>query len=335
MKNMKIASGTLMVMLMFSFSSKGQQVDKQVVVEHFTNTYCSVCASRNPGFYNNLMNFPQIIHIVYHPSSPYASCPFSQYNKVENDARTNFYGVFGGTPRLAIQGAPIPASDNYANPTMYDEALTGKTSFAMTADLKREGGNINLRIVVKKVDTSSVNALSLYAVVVEDTINFTGNNGETLQQDVFRKSFAGAAPTTFAVPANIGDSTVYTQSMAIDPIWEINQVYAIGILSTPDKKIEQAARSLKLTGNTTGIGKISTEKNFKVYPIPNNGKLYISGPFHSGMHAEIWSITGKLLKTAAISAKNNLIDIHSLAKGNYILKIKTEHGLEITKFNRL
>jgi hypothetical protein len=335
MKNIKIASGTFIAMLMLPFLSKGQQVDKQVVVEHFTNTYCSVCANRNPGFYNNLMSFPQIIHIAYHPSSPYPSCPLNQYNKVENDARTNFYGVYGGTPRLTIQGAAIPASDNYANPTMYDEVLAGKTSFAMTTDLKQENGNINLRIVVKKVDTSSINALSVYAVVVEDTLNFTGNNGEMLQQNVFRKSFGGAAPIAFAVPANIGDSTVYTQSMAIDPIWKINQVYAIGILSTPDKKIEQAARSLKLAGNTTGIGKISTEKNFRAYPIPSNGKLYISGTFHSVMQAEVWSIAGKLLKTAEISANNNLIDINSLAKGNYILKIRTERGLEITKFNRL
>jgi hypothetical protein len=218
---------------------------------------------------------------------------------------------------------------------MYDGALMDKTSFAMTADLKQEGGNINLRIVVKKVDTSSVNALNLYAVVVEDTINFTGNNGEMLQQDVFRKSFAGTAPITFAVPAGIGDSTVYTQSMAIDPVWKINQVYAIGILSTTDKKIEQAARSLKLTSSTTGIGTISPEKSFKIYPIPSKGELYISGPFNSAMQAEIWSIAGKLLKTDEISANSNVIDIHSLAKGNYILKIKTARGLEITKFNRL
>ena len=47
----------LTTLLFFSFVWNAEaQVPKKVIVEHFTNTLCSVCASRNPGFYSNLNN---------------------------------------------------------------------------------------------------------------------------------------------------------------------------------------------------------------------------------------------------------------------------------------
>jgi len=79
------------------------QVQKNVVVEHFTNTRCGICASRNPGFFTNLNNNPDVIHLAIHPSSPYSSCVFNQHNSVDNDDRTNYYGIYGGTPRLVVQ----------------------------------------------------------------------------------------------------------------------------------------------------------------------------------------------------------------------------------------
>tara|TARA_B110000285_G_C15096412_1_gene602244 strand:+ start:1583 stop:1825 length:243 start_codon:yes stop_codon:yes gene_type:complete len=78
-------------------------VVKKVLVEHFTYTRCSVCASRNTGFITNLNAQSDVVHISYHPSSPYSNCQFNQYNLQENDDRTKYYGVFGSTPRLVIQ----------------------------------------------------------------------------------------------------------------------------------------------------------------------------------------------------------------------------------------
>jgi hypothetical protein len=98
--------------LFFVSSITLAQVPKKVVVEHFTNTRCSVCASRNPGFYNNYKTQAGVIHLAIHPSSPYAACVLSQHNPVENDARTNYYGVYGGTPVLVIQGVVISTSAN-------------------------------------------------------------------------------------------------------------------------------------------------------------------------------------------------------------------------------
>ena len=84
----------LAFVLLFVSVAGFSQSPKQVVIEHFTNTKCSICASRNPGFYSVLANYPQVIHIAYHPSAPYQNCYFNLQNKPENDARTNYYNTY-------------------------------------------------------------------------------------------------------------------------------------------------------------------------------------------------------------------------------------------------
>ena len=99
------------------------QVPKKTIVEHFTNTKCSICASRNPGFYTNLNNQPGVLHLAIHPSSPYNGCQLYQQNSSENDARTNYYGVYGGTPRLVINGSVISVNANYSDNSMFTPFL--------------------------------------------------------------------------------------------------------------------------------------------------------------------------------------------------------------------
>ena len=87
------------------------QVEQKVIIEHFTNTRCGTCANKNPAFYETLANYPQVLHVAYHPSSPYANCAFNQQNKEDNDARTHFYNIYGGTPRAVVQSDVIPTQN--------------------------------------------------------------------------------------------------------------------------------------------------------------------------------------------------------------------------------
>lgn len=109
----------LLFQLALTTQMNAQMVAKKVIVEHFTNSRCGVCASKNPSLFTNLTSHPDILHISYHPSSPYSSCVFSQSNPAENDSRTNFYGIFGGTPRIVIQGDVISSSTNFGSSTLF------------------------------------------------------------------------------------------------------------------------------------------------------------------------------------------------------------------------
>ena len=104
------------------------QVLKVPIVEHFTNSNCSICAANNSTVYNALDNNPSALHISFFPSSPYSSCFFSMQNPVDNDARTNFYGLYGSTPKLTVNG--IQTSLSATNMTLQNLA-TETSAFMM------------------------------------------------------------------------------------------------------------------------------------------------------------------------------------------------------------
>ncbi len=64
----------------------------------------------------------------------------------------------------------------------------------------------------------------------------------------------------------------------------------------------------------------------KIYPNPLNNKLNIQTK-DQFQKAEIYTINGQLLKTSLLKE----IDVSELSKGNYIIKIKTDKGLQIEK----
>lgn len=315
---------------------RAQQVPRQVIVEHFTNTYCSVCADRNPGFYNNLAGFPEILHIAYHPSSPYPACPVNQHNKPENDARTQFYGIYGGTPRLVIEGNVISELADYSAAALFSPYLAGTASFGMRVMLEKQGNSLNVTVTVKKTDTSSQETLDLYGVLVEDTLNFMAANGEQLHQDVFRKSFSGTDPVSITAPANPGDSVVYTQTVPLNGTWTLSQCYAVAMISTPvDKQILQAARSERVQDMATAIEERSRENDFHVYPMPAGQHLWVQSAYKGVINAVVFDLSGKKMKECTLYDRQQTIDLSGMQPGNYLLRLQTEQQTRFLHFVHL
>ena len=332
---MKRMLSVLILVTAFRPVARAQQVPRQIIVEHFTNTYCSVCFNRNPGFYSNLANFPQVLHIAYHPSAPYPACPLNQHNKPENDDRTNFYGVYGGTPRLVIQGAVLPAVADYTAPVIFSSRLDETSSFKMTTKLEEGNASLAVTVTITKVDTSALASLDLYTVLVEDTLNFMGNNGEPLQHDVFRKSFFGSLPVVVNLPVNVGDSVVQTGYVNINPVWNLAQCYAIAMASTPDKKIEQVSGSGKLNHASTDIHSLQGKDAFTVYPVPAEEKLWLMGSLLEPVRTEVWDMQGRMWLRKSVGKQRDFIDLSGLQSGMYLLKIQNSKGRQVIPFNRL
>ena len=182
-------------LLGLSNTSHAQVVPKTSVVEHFTNTYCSICASRNPGFYSNLANFPQVLHLAYYPSAPYPACPFNQLNKAENDARTNYYGIYGATPRLVVNGTVLPGNANYSSPDILQGTSNATSDYSLRITTRRiDATQAEAILHIRKVGTNSLQQLQLFAVLTEDTVHFNANNGESEHYDLFHKSLTGLNP---------------------------------------------------------------------------------------------------------------------------------------------
>lgn len=311
-----------------AFQVNAQSVSKRVVVEHFTNSYCSVCASRNPGFYNNLWQFPQVLHVAIHPSAPYNACPINKFNKTDNDARTNFYGIYGSTPRLVIQGKAIPSNTDYANASLFQNELNQLTAFDVNVSLVPVSfTDADVRIVVKKVDASALTNLQLFGAIVQDTFFYNANNGETIHYDVFRKAVWNS-PMSITAPVNVGDSTVYTQTVSLDQA--LTKVYAMAILSdAATKEVVQAAKSgtIPVTTNVNTIKTIHAAT--RLYPNPAFDKLYVETANTTASYI-ITDIKGIVAATG--NDVNNGIDVSAFSKGVYIPKLHSANKQEVLRF---
>ncbi len=301
------------------------QVPRKVIVEHFTNTHCSVCASRNPGFYNNLWHYPQVLHIAYHPSAPYVACPLSQHNKPEADARTNFYGVYGSTPRLVIQGAVIDGGANYSDSTLITSELGLTSAFELTTELMASSAaNGTVRVVVRKVAASGLTALNLYAVIAEDTLFFTAANGETKHYDVFRKAVWDDAPMSITVPVSVGDSVVYTQNISLHSAWNIGRIYALAILQDATKQVIQAGRSEHLPAT---LSVTDVTRSITVYPVPATGVLHIDGVGKAKY--QITDLQGSVLGNGTASGS---VNVSALSTGMYLLRLQDDESAYTIQF---
>jgi hypothetical protein len=326
----KILSATLILSL--SFNLIAQEVPQTILVEHFTNTRCGVCASRNPGFFTNLNAQSNVLHMAIHPSAPYSTCLLNQHNKIENDARTQFYGIFGSTPRLVIEGNTISASANYAATSLFSPYLNRTTPISITVNITEEGNNVNVQTVVKAVAAHTFTDLLISGFLVEENLAYAAPNGEQTHYNVFRKGIFSMSGETFTAPAN-GDSVVFNTTTSKNSAWNLGKMYALITIQQTNKQAVQSTRSNKLSV-TTGIGLINSNMSLdaKVYPNPANNELKVELTNTEQTQVQLFNLSGKVIYEEKFS--NQLtIPTGNLSDGLYVLRLNNTLGQITQKIN--
>jgi hypothetical protein len=323
-----------LILLIASVSATMAQTTKKMLVEHFTNTKCSICASLNPGFYANLRNQPPgIRHIAYHPSSPYVGCLFSQQNKPENDARTNYYNVYGGTPKILINGTVIQVSSNYNSPTIFDPFENQTSPIEVRMSQEKTGDSVRVKVVVKRVADGGNSSLLLYGGLAEDTVNYTGSNGESRHYDVFRKAVFGINGTAFSAPASIGDSVEFTSTVWANPIWDINRIFAYSVVQeTGNKKLVQSEALPAGNFVTTNVAPLK-EINVQIAPNPASDYVVIQGTPKETIQIRITDVQGRIhLEKTVLSGEK--LNIANLPAGVFIVSWKSGNQSGVLKMLR-
>ncbi|MBK8144407.1 MAG: hypothetical protein IPK62_05075, partial [Bacteroidetes bacterium] len=183
------------------------QIPKTTLVEHFTNSSCGVCAYTNPFIADTLSNFPDVLRIAFYPSSPYANCFFSLQNPIENDARTNFYGVYGGTPKLLVNGE-LTTLANLDSKLQTAAVDTTSYKLRLTQEFVAMD-SVWVRLMIKKVAPDFLVEALLFMGAAEDTVFQTTGNGESVHRDVFRKAMTNAIGDNILLPIAVNDSVVF------------------------------------------------------------------------------------------------------------------------------
>lgn len=299
------------------------QVARNTIVEHFTNTKCSICASKNPGLNTNFNLHPQVLHISIHPSSPYAACFLSQQNTVDNDARTNFYGVYGGTPRIVINGSVTPSNTNYSDTALFN-SYAGLSPFTIAIEQYAVGADSILsRIVIHRIASGNPTGnAKLFAGLVEDTVFGNGGNGELKHYNVFRRSFFTSQGMIVALPSNIGDSLVVTKTEKYSAFWDQNRMATVAILQDPTTKqvIQSELSTTAKTSLVSGINNMNMSITaLNVFPNPASNIVFLENLNNKMFTYQLINNNGNLVKSNR--SHSNRIDISDLSNGTYTLKV--------------
>jgi hypothetical protein len=312
---------SLITVAVLGMGSLSAQVPKRILVEQFTNTYCSVCAGRNPGFVRNLGGQSTAIHLSIHPSSPYPSCTLNKHNKTENDDRIKHYNVYGSTPRLVIQGTVISSGADYSMASIFTPYLDQTSPLDVKITLNEDDDSIRTRIVVKTVSTHSHNTANLFVAIAEKTILFDAPNGENIHRNVFRKSVFPVAGLTITPAETIGDSIVILGAVKTQAEWKKSEIFAVASVSETNKAVIQCAASGQSL-NTASVKKPSA-LDVKIYPNPSNGRVHIELEKNEASKVRLFSTTGVLLNEFTGSQEFDL-DLSAYSKGLYFIQIETE-----------
>lgn len=316
---------SLFALTVFSFQLSFAQIAKTSIVEHFTNSNCSICASQNPGIYTTLSNNPNVLHITYHPSAPYLACVFSMANPVENDARTNYYNIYGSTPRLIVNGTLTTTANLSTTITGLNASMTNFSVIATQQFITPD--SVVVKVAVKKVAADTMTQAILFAGAKQDTINQTTGNGESIHQDVFRKALSATSGDTINLPVNINDSTNISYSYNILPTWNSARMQTIVILQDANKLVINASESTNILSIPTSILEKYNEI-VTIYPNPSSDFISIKS-YDNFTNFEIISLQGNLITKGKIL--NSIISVAQIANGNYILKLKSNNNSIISK----
>lgn len=237
-------------LLLIPFGQVTAQVQKLVMVEHFTQASCAPCAAQNPAF-NQLLfaNSEKQVSLKYQTNWP-GYDPMNEHNPDEIRARVDYYGVTGvpnvrlsGTLDAGTAGQVTVAQINqiHSQMTPLDMSISHSVSSALDS--------MFITCIVRNVsaDTFDIGNTVLHTAIVEEALLFPeppGSTNETDFYNVMRKMLPNASGTPVGMIAP-GDSLQFDYAVALpDYIYDYSQLGAVAFVQTNgSREVHQAAKS--------------------------------------------------------------------------------------------
>ncbi|MEY3194075.1 MAG: hypothetical protein RIQ78_171 [Bacteroidota bacterium] len=324
MKKLLLLSAGLMLALSLTAQISAK---KYVLLEHFTNSKCGICASKNPTFYN-LINqaqyADQIHHISIHPPVPYNTCVFYLGNPVENNAWATLFGI-SGTPRVAVNGDLKPSGSQLLRQDTLAKYLNLTSPLYLQVSESGVGNSRVATIDARALSQIPAGNYKLFVAVAEKTINLVTPNGEAVHHDVFRDMLTPVTGQDFTPPA-AGQNIAFDFNYTIAPAWASDQVYVLAFVKEIDTKQVlnsatkfDAALSEATEPSTLGI---------RLSPNPASRATFAEIGEDFALRTEVFSTDGQCVYSADNHREKTVgIPTESLKIGIYYVKITGEKGI--------
>ena len=320
--------------LLFTLLSGGlfaqTSAKKYVMIEHFTNSNCGVCAIRNPALFNLIAQYPDDVHhLAVHPQFPYSSCVFYQANTTENNARTNYYAV-SGTPQISINGSLQNASSPLLSVSKLNTYLN-QTSPVRVEVSETTGANRSVTVKVHVLGDVPAGNYKLYLAVAEKVINQTTGNGESVHHNVFRDMITNISGDNISMPP-AGQIVTATYQYSVGN-YQADQLYVLAWVQNADNKTILNSGT-RFDATVSGTNDLTEVQNLRVFPNPVTDLANVQVDADQITRWEVYSLDGRMQAFSDAPQQNAQVEIPTadLLPGIYTLRVFGEKGIYLGKF---
>ncbi len=317
---------TLAFGLFLTASTLFGQAKRYALLEHFTNTLCSSCASQNPGFFTTIKveTNTDLHHISYHWRTPYINCLYYQANQVPQDARADYYSV-PGSPRVSLNGA-TQTGLAYVTPPIIQDAATTSPIYVKVAEITNANQSRTATIKVKAVGTVPTSAYRLHVALVEKKTTYVSPNGEREHFNVFRRFLTASGGDNITLSAN-------EQTLFFDYTPDLGtaaQLYVVAWVQNQSNK--EVLNSGTRFDGVTATDEVSVDNQVTLSPNPTTGKVTLTFDKLTPQYLTVQNAAGQIFENVKLSKSTNYeLNLSNLAAGVYIVKVKSEEGIAVKR----
>jgi uncharacterized lipoprotein YehR (DUF1307 family) len=330
MKNFVFKTG-LLALLSTPIYIGAQTVPKYVLLEHFTNSRCGVCAANNPAFYTRLGSLfgENAHHISIHSQVPYSTCIFYQGNTTEQNARATFYGL-QGTPSVSINGGALQSISNVSVGVLQGEAAK-RSPIGIQVNESLSGNNVNATIQVKTFGTVPAGTYKLYAAQVLKRVNQATPNGESIHYDVFRKWMVNDGVSF--TPASVGNSVSISYTYPNETIWGSNDSYlVVFVQNTATNEVLNSGNKFDAALPSPTNETVGLNEKIQLYPNPATEDITLDFTDLNATSFTILNAQGQIIDNQLVTSAIKKISLANYAKGIYWVRVQTNEGIANQSF---
>lgn len=306
-----------------------QPVKKYVLIEHFTNSRCSVCASRNPAFFTLIeqpQNASELHHLAVHPQFPYSNCVFYQANTADNTALVSRYNVLG-TPSVVLNGTLNPSGSTLLSQATLNTYLNQTSPLHVKVTENNTGGTARtVSISARTVGSIPTAQYKLFVVLAEKTINLTTPNGEKVHHNVMRDLISSDNFT----PAALGGTVDLTYTYTPNAAWNASELYILAFVqNTATKEIINSGTRFDPAISGT---QEAAPQQVSIQPNPAQDLAYAQVSDDEVKQVELFSVSGQRTVLSFQAQQGQIeLPVAALTPGVYFVKMTGEKGVYVGK----
>lgn len=333
--NMNKKFYTLVLSILIFALSFGQNIDgskdnatkekiyaKKPLIEVFTSSTCPPCASYNPVLKDILDNYPGEYSLIkYQMNWPSAGDP---YYTVSGGVRRAFYGA-NVVPSVYSNGK----NGNIEYNSQFESLTTAQSPINLEITYAEISGT---KVLVETSITSSVgqkSGLTYHVVLVEKITSANRTtNGEIRFENVMMNILEnGYGVKLDTLVAEVPQPFSHEFEMSGTNVEELSDLGIVIFLQddwTRDVKQSEMAFNIHIVGVQD-----NPKVLYDIYPSPSRGTFQLSNIENA--EVKVFNLGGQLMSSFSNVLENQVLNIHELTNGTYIIHVKEDNKTGVKK----